>query len=46
MTSPNACTMNATLNGSLTGFNVIPIFVVVIVACVMAGILATYRGYS
>jgi len=46
MTSPNACTMNATLNASLTGFSVIPIFVCLIVACVAVGILATTRAYG
>ena len=46
MESPNACTMNATLNGSLTGFNIIPIIIMVIVICIVAGISATFRGYS
>ena len=47
MDSPNARTMNATLNTSLTGgFSLIPIFVVVIVLCVAVGILATTRAYG
>ena len=47
MDSPNACTMNATLNASLTGgVSVIPIFLVVIVGCVIAGLMATSRAYG
>jgi len=47
MTSPNACTMNATLNASLTGgVSLIPLFVIVIVGCVVAGFMATSRAYG
>ena len=47
MTSPNACTMNATLNASLTGgVSLIPLFVIVIGMCVVVGYLATTRAYG
>jgi len=47
MTSPNACTMNATLNASLTGgVSLIPLFVTVIVVCVVAGLMATSKAYG
>jgi len=46
MDSPNACAMNATLNASATGFSVIPIFVVVMVACVLIGIVSSFRAYG
>ena len=47
MDSPNARTMNATLNASLTGgVSLIPIFVAVIILCVVAGIMATTKAYG
>jgi len=45
MTSDNAVSWNATLNGSATGFSMIPVFIVVIVGAIFLGILATYRGF-
>jgi len=39
--------MNATLNASLTGgVSLIPLFVIVIVGCVVAGFMATSRAYG
>ena len=46
MDSPNAISWNATLNTSATGFQVIPIFIVVIILAIGIGILATVRGYN
>ena len=47
MDSPNARTMNATLNASLTGgISLIPLFLVVIVGCIVAGFMATSRAYG
>ena len=46
MTSPNAQSWNATLNATATfGFNVIPIFIIIIAFCVIVGIMATSRGF-
>jgi hypothetical protein len=45
MDSPNAQAWNATLNASATGFNVIPIFILVIVAVLLLGIVATRAGF-
>ena len=46
MTSPNAQAWNATLNCSATaGFNIIPIFIMVIVGAIVLGFMATARGF-
>lgn len=45
MTSSNAQTWNATLNGSATCFNVIPLFVLVIVVMVILGFVSTRIGF-
>jgi hypothetical protein len=45
MDSPNAQAWNATLNASATGFNVIPIFILVIVAALLLGTIATRAGF-
>lgn len=46
MTSSNAVTWNATLNTSATGFDVIPIFIIVILVFVGLGCLATLKGFG
>ena len=47
MESPNAASWNATLNCSATaGFNVIPIFLIIIGVAAIGGMLATYRGFG
>jgi hypothetical protein len=46
MTSSNAVSWNATLNGSMTsGVNITPIFVIVIVAAVICGAVSVCRGF-
>ena len=44
--SQNAVTWNATLNGSATGFIIVPIFVIVIIVFVSLGFVATRMGFS
>lgn len=44
--SSNANTWNATLNCTATGFNIIPIFIVIICVFVVIGFAATYKGFS
>ena len=46
MTSSNAITWNATLNTSATGFDVIPLFLVVILVFIGLGCVATLRGFG
>ena len=46
MTSPNAVSWNATLNGTATGFSVIPVFLVIIFGMVIVGLMATARGFG
>jgi len=46
MTSPNAMAWNATLNTTASfGFNVIPIFVIIIIAALMLSFVGTLRGF-
>jgi len=49
MDSPNACAWNATMNGTATVFStdgIFMIFIVIIVAAIIAGITSTFRGYG
>jgi len=43
--SSNAVTWNATLNGSCTAFDVVPIFIVVIAGALILCIMATTRAF-
>jgi len=43
--SSNAVTWNATLNGTMSGISILPIIVIVIVAFVCLGLMATARGF-
>ena len=45
MTSDNAQTWNATLNGTATGFSLIPTFIVVVVLMIAIGFIATRIGF-
>jgi len=46
MDSPNAVLWNATLNGTATGFDIIPIFIVVIIVFLILGFEAVARGFE
>ena len=46
MSSPNAMSWNATLNGTATGFGMTPIFVVIVLMMVVLGLVATTRGFG
>jgi len=46
MDSPNAIAWNATLNGTATGFDIIPIFIIVIVVFLILGFSAAARGFE
>jgi len=46
MDSPNAIAWNATLNGTATGFDIIPIFIIVIVIFLILGFNASARGFE
>ncbi|HDO19752.1 MAG TPA: hypothetical protein ENG74_03400 [Thermoplasmatales archaeon] len=46
MESPNAVTWNATLNGTLTGFNMVPLLIVVAVIAIALSLIATFRGFG
>jgi len=46
MDSPNAVAWNATLNGTATAFNVIPLFMIIIAVFAIIGYMASVRGYG